>query len=306
MRLISVLLFFNVFIIAKGQLSPLFTHYTYNTISINPAYAGTRERLTITGLHRSQWASIEGAPQTQTVTVHSPVLFKNSACGLSILNDKIGPTNSFSANMDISYTIRINEGANLALGLKGGFYFHKTDLNKMNIKEQNDPLFNKNIKETFIPNFGFGFYYYTEKYYAGFSIPKLLNNSNHLSNENSAFNGEKKHFFLIAGTHLKITRDKVFSPSCLIRYTKGTSFNADITASFIFDKSFRLGMSFRTGDAIGILTGLMLSKQTEIGYSFDWSYANKTGRYNYGSHEIMLRYDVYFKKVKVVKSPRYF
>jgi type IX secretion system PorP/SprF family membrane protein len=293
---------------ANAQQDPMFTHYAYNTLAINPAYAGTRDALTITGLHRSQWVDFDGAPITQTITGHTPIFNNKVGIGLSFMNDNIGPTNTSSFYIDFSYKIKINDRAKLAFGLKSGLNFKKTDLTKLKTKELNDPLFLEDIKSDLLPNFGFGLYYYTDKYYIGVSIPKLLEN-NFIENTVSGSTdlaSEQKHYFIIGGAAFKLSDEITLKPTSFIKITNAAPIEADLTANFIFMDRFWVGVMYRTGDAMGALAGLNITEQLSVGYSFDWSMTNRTFKYNQGSHEIMVRYDFIFKENKIIRSPRYF
>ena len=291
-----------------AQQDPMFTHYAFNTLAINPAYAGTRNALTITGLHRSQWVAFKGAPVTQTLTGHFPVFNEKVGIGLSVLNDKIGPTNTSSFYVDFSYRIKVSKKASLSFGLKGGLNLRKTDLTSLKIKEQNDPVFLEDIKSEFLPNFGFGLYYFTDKYYAGVSIPKLMENDFKDNTVSGSTNlaSEKKHYFLIGGAMFTLSENVDLKPTAFVKITNGAPIEGDITANFIFYERFWAGLMFRTGDAVGALLGLHVTDQLAVGYSFDWSMVNNTGKYNAGSHEIMVRYDFIFKEQKKIRSPRYF
>ncbi len=293
---------------ASAQQDAMFTHYMFNTLEVNPAYAGSRDALTITGLHRSQWVSFPGAPKTQTLTLHTPVFDGNTGIGLSVINDKIGPTNTTSFYFDFSYKIKITEKANLAFGLKGGLNMVNHDLNNLTLDQRNDPAFSANIRSRLLPNFGFGMYYYTDKFYAGVSVPKLLEND-FASNSTSGTTdlaSEKRHYFLILGSVFRLNESILFKPTGFMKVTNGAPIEGDITGTFIFNDKFWIGAMFRTGDAVGVLAGLNITNQLALGYSFDWSYANTTMVYNGGSHEIMLRYDFIYKPDDKIRSPRYF
>jgi len=292
----------------KAQQDAMYTHYMFNTLSVNPAYAGSRDALTITGLHRSQWVSFPGAPKTQTLTVHSPVFNKNTGIGISVINDKIGPTNTTSLYLDFSYRIKITEKAKLAFGLKGGLNLMSNNLSQLSLDESNDPAFIADINSNVLPNFGFGMYYSTDKFYAGVSIPKLLENDfkTNSTSGGTDLTSEKRHYFLILGSVFKLTETIKLKPTGFVKIANGAPIQGDITSTFIFNDKFWVGGMFRTGDALGILAGLNITDQFALGYSFDWSYANTTMVYNGGSHEIMLRYDFIYKNDKKIRSPRYF
>ena len=293
---------------SNAQQDAMFTHYMYNTLAVNPAYAGSRDALTITGLHRSQWVGFDGAPTTQTLTLHTPILNQNTGLGLSFINDKIGPTNTTSFYADFSYKIKLTKKANLAFGLKGGLNMMTHNLTDLSLDTQNDPAFINDVQSKLLPNFGFGMYYFTERFYAGVSIPKLLENNFDLNSTSGTTNlaSEKRHYFLIAGSVFDLNEEIKFKPTAFVKLTNGAPIEGDITGSFIFNDKFWLGAMFRTGDAVGILAGINITHQFSLGYSFDWSYANTTFRYNGGSHEIMLRYDFIYKAEEKIRSPRYF
>jgi len=309
MKKTVIILFSLIFsFIANAQQDAMYTHYMYNTLAVNPAYAGSRGALSITGLHRSQWIGFKGAPITQTLTVHTPVLTKNIGLGVSLINDQIGPTNTTSLYFDFSYRINFKDKSHLAFGLKGGMNLRSQGISALSTVDSNDPELQNDIKSQFLPNFGFGLYYFTNKFYTGISIPKLLENNFATNSSSGTINlgSEERHYYLIAGTVFILNKGIKLKPTSFVKITNGAPVEADITASFIFNDKFQLGAMFRTGDAIGLLAGINISDQFEIGYSFDWSYTNSTVKYNFGSHEIMLRYDFVYKVDNNVLSPRYF
>lgn len=292
----------------NAQQDAMFTHYAYNTLAINPAYAGTRDALTVTGLSRMQWVSFDGAPVTQTLTLHTPIISQNIGLGVSVLNDKIGPTNNLSLYVDFSYKIKVSEKAHLSFGLKSGLHYKKADLNSLLVEDASDPFFMADEQSKLLPNFGFGLYYFSDKYYVGLSIPKLLENNfteNTVSGDVNLVS-EQKHYFLIGGAVFKLSESIDLKPTSFLKITNGAPIELDITANFIFMDRFWTGIMYRTGDALGALAGINITDQFAVGYSFDWSASNRTFRYNQGSHEIMLRYDFIYKEKNMIRSPRYF
>jgi len=305
-----IIILFSIILsyVAYAQQDAMYTHYMFNTLVVNPAYAGSRDALSITILHRSQWVGFAGAPITQTLTVHTPVLTKNIGLGMSVINDKIGPTNTSSLYFDFSYRIRFKDNSNLAFGMKGGMNFRSRNFTDLVIVNNNDPAVMNDVRSQFLPNFGFGMYYFSDKFYAGVSIPKLLENNFKTNSTIGTTNlaSEDRHYYLIAGTVFSINNGIIFKPTTFVKITNGAPIESDITATFIFNKRFYLGAMFRTGDALGILAGITISDKFLLGYSFDWSYTNSTARYNAGSHELMLRYEFNYKVGKNIYSPRYF
>lgn len=293
----------------NAQQDPMYTHYMYNTLMVNPGYAGSRDALTVTGLHRSQWVNYKGAPIVQSLTMHSPLRNEHIGVGLSALNDKIGPSNNTTILADFAYIMKLNKKSKLALGLSGGVNIFQANLNTLQLDQQSDPVFQTNIRNRVTPNVGFGAYYSRERFYAGISAPNLLESNYSVINDangNTLIGKQQRHYFLIAGTMIKLNENLALKPTTLVKVTPGAPVQADLTASFIIMKKLLLGGMYRTGDAFGALIGLDVTDQLHVGYSFDWSYGVKTFKYNQGSHEIMLRYDFIFMNKKQIHTPRYF
>jgi len=309
LKIVLVLVLTFCGLILNAQQAPMYTHYMNNTLSVNPAYAGSRDVLTLTALHRSQWVGFTGAPVTQTFTAHTPLRNEHVGLGLAVLNDKIGPTNNTSVFVDYAYIIKLNERSKLAFGLSAGVNIYNANLNTLQLDQQTDPSFLNDVNNHVTPNFGFGAYYSRERFYAGVSAPNLLQNS-YLVNEqagiSSTIGKEQRHFFLIAGALFNLTDKLAFKPTTLIKVTSGAPVQADLTASFIILKRLLVGAMWRTGDSFGGLIGFDITEQLHLGYSYDWSYGLRTGVYNRGSHELMLRYDIIFPGKKQIHSPRNF
>ncbi len=292
----------------QAQQAPMYTHYMNNTLVVNPAYAGSRDALTVTAINRMQWVDFEGAPVTQSLTMHSPLSNEHMGIGLSVLNDKIGPTNTTSLVFDYAYRFNLNEKSKMAFGLSVGANLFQANLSALELDVQNDPVFLNNINNHVTPNIGFGAYYSRERFYAGFSIPNLLETSYSeidQGNGTSLIGKEQRHYFFIAGALFHVTENLDFKPTSYVKMTVGAPVEADLTASFIIQKRFLLGAMFRTGDAVGGLIGFDITDQLHLGYSYDWSFGLQTFRYNKGSHELVLRYDFLLNN-KQIHSPRYF
>jgi type IX secretion system PorP/SprF family membrane protein len=281
----------------------------YNTLAINPAYAGSRGALTMTALHRSQWVSFKGAPMTQTLTMHSPVRNDYNGLGLSLMNDKIGPTNNTAVFGSYAYIMTLTKKSKLALGLSAGINIYQADLNNLLLDEPYDPVFVSDIQNRITPNFGFGIYYSRERFYAGLSAPYLLENSYatvKLDNGNLLTSNERRQYYFITGALFNLSNDLALKPTVLVKSTVAAPIQADLTATFIIMEKLLVGAMYRTGDAVGVLAGLNISDQLTLGYSFDFSLGLETSRYNNGSHEIMLRYDFIYPGKKQIHSPRHF
>lgn len=293
----------------QAQQAPMYTHYMYNTLVVNPAYAGSRDALTITALHRSQWVDFKGAPITHTITAHAPLRNENIGLGLSVLNDKIGPSNNTAVFAYYAFIMKLNEESKLSLGLSAGLNIYQARLNSLLLDQQADPSFLTNIKNRITPNFGFGAYYSRERFYAGISVPNLLQNSNADINQyggDITIEKEQRHYFFIAGGVIPLSENVQFKPTTLIKVTFAAPIEADLTASFILMKRLLIGAMYRTGDAWGGLAGFDITEQFHFGYSYDFSVGLRTNVYNKGSHELILRYDILSPNQQQIHSPRNF
>lgn len=292
-----------------SQQAPMFTNYMVNTLSVNPAYAGSRDALSLTAIHRSQWLDFQGAPMTQNLTLHAPITAKHIGIGMSLSNDKIGVINQSAAFFSFAYKILFKDQSKLALGLSGGINLIQGNLTSLALDDQNDPAFQANIKNKSLGNFGFGLYYSRPKFYTGISVPNLLQNSydgSGLSNETALAGIERRHLFFIAGALFDLGKNWALKPTTLVKMTEAAPVQLDVTTSFIYNQQFTIGAMYRTGDAVGILIGMNVKPQFYLGYSFDWSFGNRTYTYNAGSHELVLRYDFIQPGRRQVYSPRYF
>ena len=295
-------------LLGMAQQDAMYTHYMFNTQTINPAYVGSREAFSMAALHRSQWAShFDGNPVTQTLTMHSPPNNENVGLGLSFYNDQLGPEKTTSLFADFAYRVRLSEESTLSFGLKGGVSMHSVDYAELSPNQGADPILYGSRESAWLPNFGFGLYYARERFYAGISVPQLLQENFF---DNSVDGGAKfamqRHYYLIGGAYFHLTEDVDFKPTSYLKVTKGAPIELDLTANFIFYDRFLLGVMYRTRDAIGAMAGLMITDQLSLGYSYDWSVMNRIPSNNFGSHEIVLRYDFIFLDTHKLGGLRYF
>jgi type IX secretion system PorP/SprF family membrane protein len=292
--------------ISNAQQQVTYTHYSFNTLLVNPAYAGSRDILTLNSVNRFRWLSFPGAPKVQTVTLHSTLKTRSLGGGLSFYHDSKGPTRTTGIDLDVSYRMPLGEGR-LAFGLKAGLGFRSNFLQSEVVTVMdNDQAFQNDEVSQVLPNVGIGIYYSNERFYAGFSSPKLLRNK--FGADEMFISGEVRHFYFITGGVLNLNAEKtlMLKPSLLYKMTESTLYQFDLTALLYFNDKIWVGPMYRTSNDLGIIMGMGINSQLAISYGFDWSMNNQTGVHNSGSHELMLRYDfVYDKKLGVV-SPRHF
>jgi type IX secretion system PorP/SprF family membrane protein len=285
---------------ANAQQLPQFTQYMYNTISINPAYAGNRDAVSVVGLHRSQWSGLAGAPQTQTLSIHSPLRNEQIGLGLSIINDKAGYENYTYAYGDFSYTINVNALTTLSFGLKAGMSYYNLDEDLL--QDVDDPFFNDDVFNRWTPNFGAGLFLSSQDWYVGLSAPKLINNDNNEHSEYVAL--EQVHYYLTGGYVFDLSNTWKLRPSTLLKATQGAPLSVDISSAFIYDEKVYLGANYRIDDAVGGFVDFQILPSFRVGYAYEYSISDLQP-YTSGTHEILLIYEFRRQNTKY-KSPRFF
>lgn len=291
----------------KAQQEPTFTHYAFNPLAINPAFAGSKELLSIAAINRLRWVKFPGAPKTQTVTAHSILKTKSLGGGLSFINNSKGPYHATGIDLDLAYRLPLNNGR-LSFGLKGGVRFVSIRLqSEVVTTDAGDAAFQSDVVMQPVPNVGFGVHYAVNDFYVGFAVPRLLQNDLNPDLTGSKAFEERNYYLMMAGAfNLNADKTVKLKPSVFFKVTQSTLFQIDATFLFYFNEKIWLGPMYRSTNDLGILAGLSLSSQFKFGYAFDWSFGNKTATYNSGSHELMLSYDFVFDKKQGVVSPRHF
>jgi type IX secretion system PorP/SprF family membrane protein len=288
-----------------AQQDPMYTQYMENILTLNPAYAGSKDLLSMMVVSRNQWVSMPGAPVTRSFAMHSPIKGQQMGLGFSFLSDHVGPVKQSGVYVDYSYTLSFSNRRSLSLGLKAGVNFFEAGIADLTTNDPNDPVFANDINRNFLPNFGVGAFYFTPKYYFGLSIPKLVENKINKSGVSTqSISKEQMHIFFMAGYVFDINRIVKFKPSILTKYVKNAPISLDMTGTFLFYERFWLGAMYRVGDSFGGLMQIQATNQLKIGYSYDLP-INKLGAFNSGTHEIMVTFDFDFGRGRV-RSPRYF
>ena len=285
-----------------AQQDAQYTQYMYNTININPAYAGSRGVMSVFGLHRTQWVGLDGAPTTNTFSLNTPISNSNLGVGFSLVNDRIGPTSDNTISADISYTIPMNEVYKLSFGVKASGNIFNLDTDKLDPAQANDPNL-QNFNNEFSPNFGAGVYLHSDKLYLGLSVPNFLQDAKYNDNEVAVFQ-ERMNFYFIGGYVFDVSQSIKFKPAVLTKMVTGSPLQVDASANFLFFDKFMLGGAYRWDAAVSVLAGFQVTDGLFIGYSYDMETTNLR-RYNSGSHEVFLRFEL-FNKVSKMVSPRFF
>lgn len=302
-------LFFFVIITAVvfpgyAQQDAQYTQYMYNTININPAYAGSRGALSIFGLYRTQWVGLDGAPETSAFSINTPINSRRLGIGLSLVNDKIGPTNENNLSADLSYTIPTSASFKLSFGIKATANLFNLDINKLNPEDQGDPQF-QDLNNKFSPNIGAGIYWHSDKAYIGLSVPNFIETNRYDDNDVAIYK-DKINYYLIGGYVFNLDKYQYikFKPAVLAKMTDGAPLQVDVSANFMFADRFVLGAAYRWSASVSAMAGFQITDGLYIGYGYDRETTN-LNNYNSGSHEIFLRYE-FFKNNGKMTTPRFF
>jgi type IX secretion system PorP/SprF family membrane protein len=292
---------------ASAQTQPMFTQYMFNELFINPAYAGSRENMAVTALYRNQWMGLDGAPTTQTISVHGPLMQKRIGLGLSMINETIGVTKETGAYVSGAYRMLMKKGV-LSFALQMGLLSHIERLGTVSTDVGNDNQFLANSDRVLLPNFGFGTYYKTDTWYAGLSIPRMM--SNNVSVASGSTDVKNKvgmgswHYFLTGGLVKQITPMMKLRPNTMIKIVSGAPVEVDLSVDVLFRDKMWGGLAWRSGDAASLLLGAYITPQLRFGCSYDYT-LSALQRFNSGSLEFMLGYDFSFDRDKLM-TPRFF
>lgn len=314
-RIVFILLVFVILFAchyANGQQDPMYSQYMFNMLSVNPAYAGSRDVLSATALYRKQWVGIEGAPETVTFSMDTPVKGRKIGLGLNIVDDRIGIVHNLMMNGCYAYRVQLSSKGTLSLGLQVGINQYKADYGSVQLSQNDllmpDNAFSGSINRIY-PNFGFGAYYTSDKFYVGFAAPKLVKNN--LSGKydptldfSSFRNRYNRHFFVTTGYVFDVGSSMKLKPSLLLKGVHGAPIELDINVNVWFHDVVAIGGSYRTGDSFSMLLEFQATPKFRFGYAYDLTVSGLSGNNN-GSHEIMLRYEFGYAKSKIL-SPRYF
>lgn len=274
-----------------------YTQYLDNPLFYNPAYAGSRDMMNFTLLHRQQWVGFEGAPVSTSFSMHTPLKYENLGLGLSFLNDRFGPLNINWINLDMSYSLKFKKhNGQLSFGVKGGINVLNGDIAGLTKETQDDNVLNVRFQNEITPKFGTGIYYHSDRWFMGFSVPQITDMKSDFI--------DRRHYYFTAGGYIVANRMLKIRPSLMLKVTDNAPFALDGSVAAIFYDKLWLGVNYRLQESVGIIAQLQISNQFKVGYGFDLNTTDMIG-YNYGSHELLISYDLLFKQ-KSINSPRYF
>jgi type IX secretion system PorP/SprF family membrane protein len=286
-----------------GQQEPQYTQYMFNPTVINPAYAGSTGYGSFFSMYRAQWVGLEGAPRTMNLGYHQPIENSHLGIGANLLRDEIGPTSTTFAAVDVSYTIAFANESRLAFGIKAGGELFSIDNQKLKNFNPDDPFLQQNMVNQFSPNIGVGLYYYTENSYLGLSVPRLLETRFYDAIAYSETT-RRQHVYLVGGKVYDLTYNLKFKPAFVSKIVAGAPLQLDLTANFLYNERFTVGVAYRWSAAVSALVGFKVNNRLSIGYGYDRE-TTRLANFNSGSHELFLQFDL-LKNGQKVETTRFF
>ena len=292
---------------SMAQQKPVLSQYMFSGLLLNPAYAGRHEYTSFTAMYRDQWINVPGSPKLATFTGQTGFKDRRIGAGFLISEDDIGVHNNLSVYGNYAYFIEFPSGAKFSMGLQGGLDILRSDWTQLNLMDQNDRVFNGS-EVNYFPNFGTGVFYYTNKFYTGFSVPYILTNRRTKTDDFFRDVRHSRNYYLTAGNVFDVTPKLKIKPSMLLRIEDNMPLAIDLNANLYYDEIIDIGLSYRQGDAVIGILGLQLNKYIKFSYAYDYIISKLTS-YTNGSHELMLQYRINFhapKHHRMCPQPQYF
>ena len=282
-----------------GQQDFMQSQYMFNLYNINPAYTGSKDVLSASISHRSQWVGFEGAPSTQVFSLHAPITKLKIGVGIQIFNDVIGPRQMNGFNTSYAYHFRLGTGK-IGLGLRAGIVNYTYNWDELNYKEVTDVVIGQSKQSGMVANFDFGSYYKDKQQFAGIELAHLATPSIISTNTEMDLEIHATGFY---GRAFELSDKLVLKTSVLGRSSAVSGF-IDLNASLLINRKIWTGVTFRTAGALIFMADYFVTSKLRIGYSYDY-YMNGLSTAQSGSHEIFIGFDMDIFKTNML-SPRYF
>jgi type IX secretion system PorP/SprF family membrane protein len=297
---------------AQSTVTPHYTMFMYNKLIYNPGYAGSREATCINALYRAQWTGVDGAPRNFNVSVDGPVgsymkPFRHVALGLSVNNESAGVLNNTNIMAYYAYRVAVQKSV-LSFGVQAGTSMLSARYSDLNPSQPGDIKLSRNLSNEFLPNFGAGVYWRGERFYAGASVPNLLENyydKENKTNDKSA--RQIRSYYLSGGYVFDVAENVKLEPQVLFRYAGNGTYrlpaSADINLSAIFYERLMLGVTYRTDQSVGAIVHLQATRNVNVGYSYDYTTQVFNGLGG-GTHEVTVGFDFARDRNKYI-NPRF-
>ncbi len=304
-KLFVIVAIFFFCVLAKAQENPQYSHFLFNKLAYNPAFAGGKDVATLQALYRQQWQNIVGAPRTANVQFHTPFAQQRCGAGIMITQDQLGLLNNTFVDIMYAYRLKTSTTGVLSIGLQARMEFARMNWEKAKTTTGVDNYLQLENETASKPNFGLGVYYKERNFFAGFSVPQMLESTLYKGTyENLPSIKRLRTYYFMTGGEVRISEKMDLLPGMLVSYVPNAPFEVEWNANLIFSKLILVGLSYRVGDSIDGLIGVQLNRQLRMGLSYDYT-LTKLRSQNIGSFEGMLEYQFVYDKIGV-SHLRYF
>nr|WP_321450338.1 type IX secretion system membrane protein PorP/SprF [uncultured Carboxylicivirga sp.] len=277
-----------------AQKELVMSQYMHNRYSINSAFAGNREAISIFGAYRQKWVGLNGAPSEQYFSGHAPLKNKKVALGLDIYNQQYGVTRQTGGAISYTYRIMMDEGQRLSFGLNAGFINYNSNWTEIEtIEPDYDNIFSSN-ESSGTPLIGMGVAWYGNNFFVGLSVPNFVY-FNIGESKSEGFSPGKSNYIITGGYLFKVSKLIDIQPSVLAQYNPNEKSILDLNCTAIYNSTLWIGASVRNNMDIVGLVGYQITPQMRFAYSFDYSAGNYIRSYNSGTHEISIQFDFGYK-----------
>lgn len=300
-----------------GQTDVPLSHYVTRIYSINPATAGLSDQLAVQMTGIQQIAGVNDGPISSTLTVNSPVYNSQMAWGIGTMIDKFGPTTNLQLHLNYSHLVKISDFSLLSLGVRACLDNYQVKFSDISLENPNDPLFDSNIEGAFQPNFGFGSYFYTNDYFVGISMPRMLQSA-FRSDGGGVFQNRSRPIFITGGYYFDVSKKVTILTSFLSRTSQDEPSISDVSIQLYYGSVLSAGIGFRFQRALVFLLGADFGATWKLAYAYDHNIGD-IANVKVGKHELTLQYNYTYdwlrsarhklmtkKKKESMKSLRYF
>jgi len=300
---------------AVAQNEGQYSHFMFNQLSYNPAYAGSQGALSFSVLYNNQWMGLNlqaptpeleagVTPTNYLASFDMPVTFLHGGIGLLFNSESIGYHNNTTINIDYAFRIYWGRG-NLAAGIEANLYnfsFNTENLRGMDdltgdpgnpVGSSGDPTVNGQANSEFMLDFATGLYYQVPgEYYLSLSVKNLLASHSETLQWRNA-----RTLYLMGGYEYAFPYNPSFKlkPHVMAKTADFSVFQAEASLLLDYESLFWGGLGYRLGDAVIFLAGVNWNFSNlnwlRVGVSYDLTTSQlgfaKTGR-SFGSLEVFL------------------
>jgi type IX secretion system PorP/SprF family membrane protein len=284
-----------------AQKEMLMTQYQDNQFALNPAFAGSRETLSLLAAFRQQYSSVPGAPQAQFFALHAPLRNPRIGVGVTIFNETFNIARNTGFTAAYAHRIPLSQHQRLAFSLSGGVYNAETGWNELQLTDPDDEAFGER-EVRLQPALGFGLAWYGNDFFTGMSVPDFFYQAP-FQNERTSFEPFKTTWLFTAGYRHQLNASWSLQPATLLRLRKDQTALADISLSAWYNKLYRGGLTWRSNQELIVTAGWRFTRQWTLTYSYDVPLGDFKKTSN-GSHEISLQFD--WGQQTPTVNPRFF